>query len=282
MNIKYQNDSGNFCTLGDNELAHYNHNHDKLGRFARSVGTGVTNARNNAVASYVSSRYNKINKRQGKIDKFDRKINRTRNQRRLQKAQKYSYKLAKAERKAKRANIHKVAGKTLSKREVKRLMKVEKLKAKMAGKTYKTEKWTAKAQKREYRNYRDAKRVNRLVNKYGDVSMSKVKKSQKTKAVQHYLENSNQPIQRQTPYEMSYSTNNGTTTRKTETSGRKSSKYPEFGPNRSENKKEWYDYHNSSQYKKDLNSIKDPDLRDMFITEHNDFLEEKKSKRSKK
>lgn len=214
MNIIYMANDGCIRCLGDNELAHYNHNHDKLGRFARSVGTGVTNARNNAVASYVSGRYNKINKRQGQIDKFDRKINRTRNQRRLQKAQKYSYKLAKAERKAKRANMHKVAGKTLSKREVKRLMKVEKLKAKMAGKTYKTEKWTAKAQKREYRNYRDAKRINRLVNKYGDVSMSKVKKNQKTKAVQYYLENSNQPIQRQTPYEMSYSTNTGTTTRK--------------------------------------------------------------------
>lgn len=45
MNIKYQNDSGNFCTLGDNELAHYNHNHDKLGRFASSTGSSGASQR---------------------------------------------------------------------------------------------------------------------------------------------------------------------------------------------------------------------------------------------
>lgn len=36
MNIYYQVSDGNIKSLGDNELAHYNHNHDSSGRFARS------------------------------------------------------------------------------------------------------------------------------------------------------------------------------------------------------------------------------------------------------
>ncbi len=38
MYIEYYASDGSIRTLGDNELAHYNHNHDALGRFARSSG----------------------------------------------------------------------------------------------------------------------------------------------------------------------------------------------------------------------------------------------------
>lgn len=37
--IQYIGQDGRTHTLGDNELAHYNHNHDKLGRFASSSGS---------------------------------------------------------------------------------------------------------------------------------------------------------------------------------------------------------------------------------------------------
>ena len=42
MYVKYQASDGSVHTLGDNELVHYNHNHDSLGRFARGSGGGST------------------------------------------------------------------------------------------------------------------------------------------------------------------------------------------------------------------------------------------------
>jgi hypothetical protein len=38
MNIYYYGNDGNIRNLGDDELIHYNHNHDALGRFAKSSG----------------------------------------------------------------------------------------------------------------------------------------------------------------------------------------------------------------------------------------------------
>lgn len=200
MYVYYQGSDGYIKTLGDDELAHYNHNHDALGRFAKSAGASIKRSFENDAARTVARKYEKINERQRKIDKYERKINSTRNQRRLYKAQKYKAKLAKAERKAKKARMRKEAGYRLTDKQAKRLMKVEKLKAKAAGKTYKTEKWSAKAQKREYKNYKDAKDINRLVNKYGDVAMSQVKSSERTRVVREYLDKSPSPIKRKSVY----------------------------------------------------------------------------------
>lgn len=59
MYIYYKGSDGSVRTLGDNELAHYNHKHDALGRFARGNGGGSS-----SVSAKVSI--------QKKIDKVDR------------------------------------------------------------------------------------------------------------------------------------------------------------------------------------------------------------------
>jgi len=59
MNIYYQASDGNIKSLGDNELAHYNHNHDALGRFAGSVGS---------VSSRVSSSPKQYKKQLNKLN----------------------------------------------------------------------------------------------------------------------------------------------------------------------------------------------------------------------
>lgn len=136
----------------DAYLMHFNPYHDKLGRFASRVGGAarttssyIAKTNQKSAARKVASRYERINKRQAKIDKFDRKINSQRNQRRLRKSQKLNAKLLKAERKARKANMRKAAGYQLSDSEAAKIMKVEKLKGKIAGKNYKTEKWAYKA-----------------------------------------------------------------------------------------------------------------------------------------
>lgn len=78
MNIYYQANDGSIRSLGDNELAHYNHNHDALGRFAKS---GL-----NKVAKYEK----KAQKAQVKAGKYQSKSARY-----LSKSAKREMKLAK-------------------------------------------------------------------------------------------------------------------------------------------------------------------------------------------
>ena len=44
MYIEYYANDGSIKSLGDNELAHYNHNHDALGRFSKSSAAKRTRA----------------------------------------------------------------------------------------------------------------------------------------------------------------------------------------------------------------------------------------------
>ncbi len=81
MYIEYYGNDGRIRSLGDNELAHFNHNHGPDGRFARG----------NGVSSY-DSRLARVNK---KMTKTDKKIQSLR-----KKEANYKVKAAKYERKA--------------------------------------------------------------------------------------------------------------------------------------------------------------------------------------
>ena len=178
MYIEYYASDGSIRTLGDNELAHYNHNHDALGRFSRS----------NGVSSSVASRYSRINRRQKKIDKYNRKLNTELAQRRKQKAAKFQRKLDKAEYKARRAHKKQLRGKDLNSRDIKRLNRENRYRAKVAKYSQKNDKWEYKISKIERRNNRDARKINKMVERYGDVAMRDVQSSDKTAVVKAYLE----------------------------------------------------------------------------------------------
>lgn len=116
-----------------------------------------------------------ISRRQKKIDKLNRKIMSNRNQRRLAKGAKYNAKLMKAERKARKASMRRAAGRELSSRDQSRLMRVEKYKAKAAGKNYKTEKWEAKKAKLEYRNLKAQRKVDKILARDGKKKLSEIR-----------------------------------------------------------------------------------------------------------
>lgn len=188
MYIYYQGSDGSIRTLGDNELVHYNHNHDALGRFARSAGASIRRSFENDAANSVANRYYKINKRQKKIDKYNRKLNTELAQRRKQKAAKFQRKLDKASVKARRAHKKQLKGKNLSSRDVKRLNKENKYRAKVAKYSKRNDKWEYKISKIERRNNRDARKINKTIQRYGDVALKNVRASDKTATVKAYLE----------------------------------------------------------------------------------------------
>lgn len=78
--IYYTAQDGSIRCLCDNELAHFNHNHDRLGRF--SSGSN----------GYINARINKIDSKTGKLGKKEAKYR--------QKASKYQRKANKIKRKA--------------------------------------------------------------------------------------------------------------------------------------------------------------------------------------
>ena len=168
--IYYTAQDGSVRCLGDNELAHFNHNHDRLGRF--STSSGAVRA-----AKKIDKLQGKIDKRQAKIDKLNKKISSDRNQRRMAKGAKYDAKLLKAQKKARKASMKRAAGKDLSEKDQKRLMKVEKYKAKSAGLTYKNDKWEAKVANLNYKNGKNRHKIEKLTNKYGTKELSKARKS---------------------------------------------------------------------------------------------------------
>ena len=65
MYVYYQGSDGSIKTLGDNELAHFNHNHDALGRFAKSGLGKVTKYERKAQKAQI-----KAGKYQGKSAKY--------------------------------------------------------------------------------------------------------------------------------------------------------------------------------------------------------------------
>lgn len=83
MYVYYQGSDGSIRSLGDSELAHYNHNHDALGRFAR--GNGGSSTYESKMRS-LDKATNKINKKtqslrskevkyRAKAAKYQRKAN---------------------------------------------------------------------------------------------------------------------------------------------------------------------------------------------------------------
>lgn len=99
--IQYIDYNGNLRLLGDSELMHYNHNHDKLGRFAVSKGA----------ARKIDRLQRKIEKRQQKIVKLNAKIQSDRNRKRMAKGAKYDAQLSKATNKARKSSMKKAAEK---------------------------------------------------------------------------------------------------------------------------------------------------------------------------
>lgn len=55
MNIYYQANDGSIRSLGDNELAHFNQNHDAMGRFAKSGIGKVVKYEKKAQKAYLKS-----------------------------------------------------------------------------------------------------------------------------------------------------------------------------------------------------------------------------------
>lgn len=63
MYIEYYANDGSLRYLGDvNELYHYNHNHDALGRFAKSAGASISNAGNASYGKQYKKQLNKMDK----------------------------------------------------------------------------------------------------------------------------------------------------------------------------------------------------------------------------
>ena len=83
MTVYYCGSDGRVRGLGDNELIHFNHNHDRLGRFARSNGS----------SGGASKAQIKQAKRDAKLSKWKEKEN-------LSAEKYYSKKIAKADKKA--------------------------------------------------------------------------------------------------------------------------------------------------------------------------------------
>ena len=180
MSVAYKAQDGKIRKLGDSELMHFNHNHDKLGRFARSNGAS-------RAVSKIDTLQGRIDKRQTKIDKLNRKIKSNRNQKRMAKGAKYDAKLVKATYKARKASMKKAAGKELSSKDQDRLMKVEKLKAKSAGKTYRNDKGEAKIANLQYKNNKNQKKIDKLKNKYGEKSLSDARKSMQSQKGRDFM-----------------------------------------------------------------------------------------------
>lgn len=168
MDILYFGSDGMIRALGDtNFFSHYNHNHDKLGRFAVSKGA----------ARKIDRLQRKIDKRQQKIVKLNAKIQSDRNRKRMAKGAKYDAQLSKATNKARKSSMKKAAGKKLSEKDQKRLMKVEKLKAKSAGETYKNDKWAAKVADLQYKNAKSQNKINKIMEKFGSTGVVEMRSS---------------------------------------------------------------------------------------------------------
>lgn len=107
-----------FIQNGTSFLMHYNHKHDKLGRFAETNGS-----------SRLAS---KIDKRNEKIDKIDKELSSVRENKKLAKYARFNAKVEKANAKAEKAMRKLAKGKALSNKEIRRLEKYEELKSKQA------------------------------------------------------------------------------------------------------------------------------------------------------
>jgi len=132
MNIYYQASDGSIRSLGDNELAHYNHNHDALGRFA---GSGL-----NKIVKYEK----KSQKAQIKAGKYTAK------------SAKYLRKSAKRERKLAKSGLWRES--ELSRKPVK-----------WQSKGYKYQKKAAKQMKRQVKYQKKAQKwANKINKRVGD------------------------------------------------------------------------------------------------------------------
>lgn len=60
--IQYIGQDGRVRYLGDTELMHYNHNHDKLGRFARSSGVAISKASSASTGTQYRKQLKKMDK----------------------------------------------------------------------------------------------------------------------------------------------------------------------------------------------------------------------------
>ena len=70
MYVYYQGSDGSIKTLGDDELVHYNHNHDALGRFAGRSGGGSSSSQ---IGAEIGSKINKIDEKTGRLQRKERK-----------------------------------------------------------------------------------------------------------------------------------------------------------------------------------------------------------------
>lgn len=98
MNIIYTNSNGSYRVLGDSELAHFNHNHDSLGRFAKS--NGVSSSTKKQAKQYTkqlrkmdreaTSLYSTTVGLQRRSDQLNRTATRLKSKGKTEKANKYS------------------------------------------------------------------------------------------------------------------------------------------------------------------------------------------------
>lgn len=150
--MKYIGQDGRVHVLGDAELMHYNHNHDKLGRFSSSGG-----------AAKIGAIQNRIEQRDDKIARINSKLNSKRNLKKRLKADKYNLKATKARKKRFKNEFD--------------IERAEKYTNKAARKSYKLDKLERKRSKLEYKNIRDQKRIDRLQKKVGNIPMDECKRA---------------------------------------------------------------------------------------------------------
>lgn len=73
--ITYISQNGKITVLGDYELMHFNHNHDRLGRFARGNGVSSAARRSTKLDKWKAKQSTKLEKRYGKeLGKADKRI----------------------------------------------------------------------------------------------------------------------------------------------------------------------------------------------------------------
>ena len=141
-----------------NELYHYNHNHDALGRFAKSSGV----SRSERLGKRKERLENRSMKYEARIVLDKEKLSRPSSLRRDAKVAKLERKKNRYAPRAAKAQKRLANGKDISNRQAKAMLKTQQLEGKIAKADKKNSKTRARIAKNELRNARVEKRIARV------------------------------------------------------------------------------------------------------------------------
>lgn len=132
----------------------------------------------------------RMSRNQAKIDKLDRKLHTTGALKRKQRAAKAQAKLDKVERRATKARRRLAAGKHLSNRQTKAIMRAEKYRAKVARNSQKNDKWEISKANLERKNAKLQKKVDRLNKKIAKEQIKAPETQKRVEAGKQAIQNS--------------------------------------------------------------------------------------------